>query len=495
MKAAEKPDMPAAKKKTVQKYIDETPVWRDGTEVSFTPMTSMQWRIWALATAGKFFEGLIVFMTGVALPLIVAEFGLSATQKGIIGAMPLLGILVGASGLGGLADVFGRRFMFILEMGLFILFLLLLSVSPGFIWTAVFLFGTGAALGCDYPTAHMVISESIASKSRGKLVLSAFGFQAVGAIAGTALGYLILSGDAHLSAWRYMYAIVIIPALPVFIARFFITQSPHWLVAKGCMEKAQRTLTRLLNRQPPYPLEILLKNPRKSDDGKNITPPQSDYGVLFRGKKERRATILASVPWFLQDLGTYGIGIFTPTILATTVGHPTQHPHNVTAIIHNDIIAAKGAAFLDVLLLAGIIGAILLADRIGRIRLQVFGFAGCAIGLLLASFSLQATGISKLLLLFSGFMLFNFMTNIGPNAMTYLLAGEVFPTHIRGKGAGFSASFAKIGAVLTAFLFPVLLKTIGTQYLLYLLAGTSILGALITWRFRIETAGISLEDM
>jgi sugar phosphate permease len=87
------------------------------------------------------------------------------------------------------------------------------------------------------------------------------------------------------------------------------------------------------------------------------------------------------------------------------------------------------------------------------------------------------------------------MTNIGPNAMTYLLAGEVFPTHIRGKGAGFSASFAKIGAVLTAFLFPVLLKTIGTQYLLYLLAGTSILGALITWRFRIETAGISLEDM
>ena len=54
-------------------------------------------------------------------------------------------------------------------------------------------------------------------------------------------------------------------------------------------------------------------------------------------------------------------------------------------------------------------------------------------------------------------MLFNFMTNLGPNAQTYLLAGEVFPTDIRGKGAGFAASFAKIGAVLTAFLFPVLL--------------------------------------
>ena len=60
-------------------------------------------------------------------------------------------------------------------------------------------------------------------------------------------------------------------------------------------------------------------------------------------------------------------------------------------------------------------------------------------------------------------MLFNFITNLGPNAQTYLLAGEVFPTHIRGKGAGFAAAFAKIGAVLTAFAFPVLLAKTGTD--------------------------------
>lgn len=44
-------------------------------------------------------------------------------------------------------------------------------------------------------------------------------------------------------------------------------------------------------------------------------PPvqKGGYGTLF-SKKHRKATILASLPWFLQDLGTYGIGIFTPTI-------------------------------------------------------------------------------------------------------------------------------------------------------------------------------------
>ena len=98
-------------------------------------------------------------------------------------------------------------------------------------------------------------------------------------------------------------------------------------------------------------------------------------------------------------------------------------------------------------------------------------------------------------MIFIGFMLFSFMTNMGPNAMPYLVAGEVFPTHIRGKGAGFAASFAKIGAVTTAFLFPVLLDSIGTQLLLIALVGTSLLGAVLTWLLRIETRGVNLETI
>jgi hypothetical protein len=71
----------------------------------------------------------------------------------------------------------------------------------------------------------------------------------------------------------------------------------------------------------------------------------------------------------------------------------------------------------------------------------------------------------------------------------------VFPISIRGTGAGFAASFAKIGAVLTAFLFPILLKDIGTHLLLLILVGTSLLGALVTWAYAFETKGVSLERM
>ena len=63
------------------------------------------------------------------------------------------------------------------------------------------------------------------------------------------------------------------------------------------------------------------------------------------------------------------------------------------------------------------------------------------------------------------------------------------------QGAGFAASFAKIGAVATAFLFPILLSDLGTGSLLYILVGTSLLGAFVTWRFGIETMGVNLENI
>ena len=288
-----------------------------------------------------------------------------------------------------------------------------------------------------------------------------------------------------------MYASTILLAVPVLIGRFFIVQSPLWLMFRGRVEEAQAATERLLRRDPPYPKEVVLRHPEARD---NHHADKAPWSGLFHGTNLHR-TILASVPWFLQDLGTYGIRIFTPTILATLIGARVDHPRNTAELIQSDILATRGAAFIDVLLIVGIVFAVLLADRAGRIRLQILGFIGCAVGLLLAALSLHIGGTPSAVLLFAGFMMFSFMTNIGPNAMTYLIAGEVFPISIRGTGAGFAASFAKIGAVLTAFLFPILLKDIGTDLLLLILVGTSLAGALVTRRYAIETKGINLEKI
>ena len=68
---------------------------------------------------------------------------------------------------------------------------------------------------------------------RGRLVLGAFGFQALGALSGTVVGYLVLKNIPEIGAWRWMYATAIIPAVIVVIGRFSITESAHWLLVKG----------------------------------------------------------------------------------------------------------------------------------------------------------------------------------------------------------------------------------------------------------------------
>src|SRR5262249_23362126 len=171
--------------------------------------------------------------------------------------------------------------------------------------------------------------------------------------------------DKSMLDWRWMYATAILPAILVTIGRFFITQSGHWLLARGLVAEAERETERLLYRTPPYPKKVVLASPvGKGADHHGST----NYWKLFANPNARRATILAAVPWFLQDLGTYGIGIFTPTILATTLGTIDRPAVNLNDVILRDMLAARGAAVIDVLLIVGIVAAIFTADRFGRIK-------------------------------------------------------------------------------------------------------------------------------
>jgi fatty acid desaturase len=128
-------------------------------------------------------------------------------------------------------------------------------------------------------------------------------------------------------------------------------------------------------------------------------------------------------------------------------------------------------------------------------RLQILGFIGMAGGLLLLATSGRVASGSgaETALVLAGFLVFNLMMNAGPNATTFLLSGEVFPTHLRATGAGFAASFAKAGAVLGTFVLPIVAKSWGIPPLLVGLAVICVLAAVLTYRFQIETTGQALE--
>jgi hypothetical protein len=334
----------------------------------------------------------------------------------------------------------------------------------------------------------MIISENIPSVSRGRLVLGAFAFQAIGAMCGIIVGAVVLVIDPSIDAWRWMYATALAPAILITIGRFFIPESANWLIVRGQHEKAEQAVSRLLYRTPVYPQKVTLAR-HVADEA---SASKQSFFALFDAKN-RRATIFSSVPWLFQDLGTYGIGVFTPTLIAAALGSGPDKIRSPADLIASGIHSAEAAALTTSLLIVGIAFAIWLSDSLGRIRLQIFGFLGCAVGLGIASMSIDVEGALRLDFIMAGVMLFNFMTNLGPNAQTYLLAGEVFPTEVRGMGAGFAAMIGKVGAVATTFGFPLLLASIGTRSLLYSLVISSVLGAVVTWMFRIETTGVNLD--
>ena len=414
-------------------------------------LTPLQRRVWFLSGLGVLLDGFDLFIIGVALPLITVQFLLSDFHKGMVGAAAVLGAVVGAAVMGHLADHFGRRLLFVVDLLLFVVF----AVLSGFAWDLwsllAFRFLLGFAVGADYPIASSYLAEFMPSTVRGRWMVGAFSFQAIGILLGASLGVLILlSGVGPDLAWRLMLAAGAIPAIIIVILRRSIPESPEW-------EKA-----RIEENQKP------------------------GIGALFAPGLRRR-TILAVVPWFLMDVMLYGVGIFTPTILAMlSIGGGDD-------IMAKDVATTSGTAALDIFLVIGFVIAIVLVERVGRMSLQITGFIGTTVGLLLLATGSLGTQSNAVVLL--GFAVFNLMVNTGPNSTTFLVAAEVFPTHLRATGAGLAASAAKLGAVVGIITLPVMLGSLGLATTMYVIAGASALGMIVTMTFRFETAGRDLREI
>jgi putative MFS transporter len=185
--------------------------------------------------------------------------------------------------------------------------------------------------------------------------------------------------------------------------------------------------------------------------------------------------VLVAVPWFLMDIATYGVGLFTPIILGAI---------NVSAkrggVIAHDFVDARGSAAIDLFLLLGFLLGIWAVPRFGSIRMQAIGFASMAFGMFLLTIAAHVANSSlHIPLVFAGFILFNLLMNAGPNSTTFTLA----PTQLRATASGFAAGVAKIGATLGVFVLPILKGKFGVPAVLGMMATVSVLGLVVTLVF------------
>jgi MFS family permease len=441
---------------------------------------------WTLAALGIMLDGFDFFIIGVANPLIAKDFGATAAETGLVSAAAILGAVVGAGLLGPLGDRIGRRRIFRFDLVLFVVFSLACVVAWD-VWSLIFFrFMLGVAVGLDYPIAASYMAEILPSKGRGRWLVAGFAMQAVGILLGALVGVVVLSLLPEIESWRLMLGFGVVPALIIIFLRRKVPESPRWLAQNGREEEAVEVAERLVGR----PVEVT------DEDRKRSVPVPDGFKALFQPalfeRDMRRRTIFTAGPWFLMDIATYGVGIFTPTLIAAMVVTGAD-----TTFIADDLSSVKATAVLDIFLPIGFAIAIFLVDRVGRIPLQLTGFAGMAVALCLLAVAEMLPGgaDSHLALVLVGFAVFNTLMNAGPNATTFALPAEVFPSEIRAAGHGFAAASAKMGAAIGVFFFPILMDDIGTAALLFLVAGCTTLGFIITAVFRIEPKGRSLDDV
>jgi MFS family permease len=457
-----------------------------GKALDDAPMTRLHIRFWLLAALGILLDGFDFFIIGVANPLVKEDFHVTSTQVGLVSAAAIVGAVFGASLLGPLGDKIGRARIFKYDLYLFVVF----SVACIFAWNVwaliAFRFMLGLAIGLDYPLASSYLAEVLPSKKRGRWLTGAFSLQAAGILLGAIAGVVFLELFPDLWAWRLLLGFGVVPAVIIIFLRRGVPESPRWLAQNGHEQEAKDVADRL----SPVPVVVTPADTVKGEETpeglKALIQPQ-----LFRRNLIRR-TIFTAVPWFLMDIATYGVGIFTPTLIDQIL---VKHPN--TTFIADNIASTKATAALDIFLPIGFAIAILLVDRVGRIPLQVVGFAVMALALAIlgAVEGLPGGGNAHLALVFVGFALFNTFMNAGPNATTFTLPAEVFPSSVRAAGCGFAAGTAKFGAALGVFLFPILQNSIGTSALLFIIAGCCLVGLTVTMIFRIEPMGKSLEEI
>jgi putative MFS transporter len=335
----------------------------------------------------------------------------------------------------------------------------------------------GIGVGIDFPVSSSYVSEILPKPSRARMMVATIACQSVGMLLAAAVTlFLLRSGSAQ--AWRLILATEAAVALLFFVLRLSAPESPHWLMSRGKFAEAAQAFIRIIPEQRQAVSQLT------GNCEKLAAPvPHVDGGlsILFsRGYRAR--TALVTIPWFLMDIATYGVGLFTPTILgAIEISGRTR---GLTA---HDFALAKGSAIIDLFLLFGFLLGVWLVPRLGRIRMQAIGFAGMAVGMLMLVVAVGLTNSSlHIPLVFAGFILFNLLMNAGPNSTTFTLAPILFPTQLRGTAGGFAAGFAKLGATLGVFLLPILKEKFGVPSVLGIVSAVSLLGLVVTLMLRRE---------
>jgi MFS family permease len=202
-------------------------------------------------------DGLEVTLAGAIAPALKTSPSLHLTdaQVGASASAYLAGAVLGAIFFGWLTDVLGRKRLFFITLGVYLIFTAATAFSISFETYAAFRFLTGAGIGGEYAAINSAIQELVPPRYRGRTDLAINGSFWVGAALGS-LGSSLLLTPGLLPpdlGWRLAFGIGAAIGLVVLVFRSALPESPRWLLLHGRTDEAQRIVRHIEEHAAVHP--------------------------------------------------------------------------------------------------------------------------------------------------------------------------------------------------------------------------------------------------
>lgn len=417
--------------------------------------------------------GLISFI----MAALATEWGLGDTELSLLGSIAFVGMAVGASVGGLMADRIGRRQVFAITLLIYGIATGLSALSTGLVMLLALRFIVGIGLGAELPVASTLVSEFSPKHIRGRIVVALESFWAIGWLAAALIGYLVVPNFDN--GWRWALALGAIPAAWALVIRYGLPESVRFLESQGRHIDAEAVVAEFeeaAGKVTP-PSEMAPETPARVAK----VPWQELWSTRFR-----RSTIALWLTWFGVNFAYYGAFIWLPTLL---------HQNGMT------LVKSFGfTLYLTLAQLPGYLVAAVLVEVWGRRATLATFLAGSALGAVLFGLAPQIANAvapgseSGLFAITLGAGCTLSFFNLGAWGALYAVTPEVYPTNMRASGAGAATAFGRIAAMTAPLLVPIL-NHWGGLPVVFSVFGAMFLMAMVAALFLPEFRGHALEEV
>lgn len=408
----------------------------------------------------------------------------SNADVGIATSAYLGGAVIGAIGFGWLTDRIGRKKLFFITLALYLFATAATALSWNLASFALFRFLTGAGIGGEYTAINSTIQELVPARYRGRTDLIVNGSFWIGAAIGAVCAIILLDPnviDPELG-WRLAFLTGAVLGLVVFVMRFWIPESPRWLMIHGQPERAKKIIAEIVQSAAP------------GADGGNVhfqtmklkmrshTPLREVAATLLHTYRRRS---LVGLSLMVAQAFFYNAIFFTYALVLTAFFGISS------ANVGWYILPFAAGNFLGPVLLGH------LFDTLGRRKMIAFTYGVSGILLALSGY-LFSIGVMTAQTQTMAWMVIFFFASPAASA-AYLTVSETFPLEVRALAiAVFYAVGTGIGGVAGPALFGALIDTGSRSSVFagYLLGSAlMIAAAFIAWRYCFSAERKSLESV